>query len=202
MTRYASERGRALFGEHFRFANRLSWAPDGAGFSGDIDAVFPVSFVAAREPAPDGRRSESSALFFQWGVTRWTDDEGTRRDDMRYGVVRRFTVSDTPGADIVGVSALFQQSVRGGHRRLVAGIDYAGAWGSGWIHHFMPTTGWRPGRFGFEERALAGTELGLRVKPTSTIALETTLGRWEDDDGSGGGGPAPGSASVGGRTRG
>ena len=46
-TRFATERGRALFGERFRIANRLSWSPGGAGLRGDIDAVFPVSFVAA-----------------------------------------------------------------------------------------------------------------------------------------------------------
>ena len=184
-TRFASERGRALFGEHFRIANRLRWSAGGAGLRGDIDAVFPVSFVAAREPAPDGQGLESSALFFQWGVTRWTDDAGARREDMRYGVVRRFALTDTPEAGVVGVSALFQHSLQRDHGRLVAGIDYGGAWGSGWLHHFMPTTGWRRGRWGFEERALAGTELGVRVTPTSTIALETALTRWENEDGSG-----------------
>ena len=38
---------------------------------------------------------------------------------------------------------------------------------------------------GSRERAVAGTELGVRVEPTSTIALETTLARREDADGSG-----------------
>ena len=92
----------------------------------------------------------TGALFLQWGLTRWTGDEGTRRDDMRWGVVRRVALSDAPGADVLGVSALFQHGVERGHGRLVAGVDYAGAWGCGWLHHFTPTTGWRPGRFGYE----------------------------------------------------
>ena len=185
VTRYANERGRELFGERFRLTNRLSWSPGGSGISGDIDAVFPVSFAATQELAPGAERVETSALFFQWGVTRWTDGNGVPRDDLRYGVVRRFALSDTPHADVVGLSAMFQHNQERGHGRLVAGIDYSGTWGSGWLHHFMPTTGWRPGRSGFEERALAGMELGLRVKPTTTIALESAVTRWEDKDGSG-----------------
>ena len=185
VTRYANERGRELFGERFRLTNRLSWSPGGSGISGDIDAVFPVSFAATQELAPGAERVETSALFFQWGVTRWTDGNGVPRDDLRYGVVRRFALSDTPHADVVGLSAMFQHNAGRGHGRLVAGIDYSGTWGSGWLHHFMPTTGWRPGRSGFEERALAGMELGLRVKPTTTIALESAVTRWEDKDGSG-----------------
>ena len=182
-TRYASERGRALFGERFRIANRLSWSPGGAGLRGDIDAVFPVSFTATE--ASDAEHADTSALFVQWGVTRWSDDAGVRREDLRYGVARRFAVSETVGAGVVGVSALYQHSVEREHGRVVAGIDYGGAWGRGWLHRFMPVTGWRRGRLGFEERALAGTELGVRVEPTSTIALETALARWEDPDGSG-----------------
>ena len=185
LTRYANERGRELFGEHFRLTNRLNWSPGGPGIGGNIDAVFPLSLDAAREFAPDGRRFESRALFFQWGVTRWTDDNGKRRDDLRYGMVRRFRLFDKPNGDVVGLSAMFQHNRERGHGRLVAGIDYAGGWGSGWLHRFMPTTGWRPGRSGFEERALGGMEVGLRVKPTTTVALESALTRWENGDGSG-----------------
>ena len=185
VSRFASEQGRFVFGDNFRIVNRLSWSPTGGtGLIGDIDAVFPLSFGTAPGPAsaaPDGRQ-ESDALFLQWGVSRWTDDMGVRRDDARYGLVRRFALSDTPGADVVGVSALMQHGLESGHQRLVIGLDYAGSWGSGWFHHYTPTTGWRPGRSGFEERALEGAELGLRLTPTTTIGLETALTRWEDKD--------------------
>ncbi len=187
-SRFASERGRSLFGDNFRIVNRLSLSPSGTGLDGDIDTVFPLSFGTALGPvstAPDGPRTGSDALFLQWGVSRWTDDNGMRRDDARYGLVRRFALSDTPGADVVGVSALLQRRLESSHERLVIGLDYAGSWGHGWFHHYTPTTGWRPGRSGFQERALEGAELGLRLTPTTTIGLETALTRWEDKDGSG-----------------
>ena len=107
--------------------------------------------------APDGPRTESDALFLQWGVSRYTDDRGMRRDDLRYGLVRRFALSDTPGADVFGVSGLFQQGLESGHERFVIGLDYAGRWGKSWFHHYTPTTGWRSGRSGFQERALGGS---------------------------------------------
>ena len=187
-SRFASERGRSLFGDNFRIVNRLSLSPGGTGLDGDIDTVFPLSFGTALGPvstAPDGPRTGSDALFLQWGVSRWTDDNGMRRDDARYGLVRRFALSDTPGADVVGVSALLQRRLESSHERLVIGLDYAGSWGHGWFHHYTPTTGWRPGRSGFQERALEGAELGLRLTPTTTIGLETALTRWEDKDGLG-----------------
>ena len=185
VSRFASEQGRSLFGDNFRVVNRLNWFSGGTGLNGDVDAVFPLSFGAALDPAStasDEQGTESNALFLQWGVSRWTDDMGMRRDDLRYGLVRRFALSDTPGGDVFGVSGLFQQGLESGHERFVIGLDYAGSWGSGWFHHYAPTTGWRPGRSGFQERALEGAELGLRLTPTTTIGLETALTRWEDKD--------------------
>ena len=118
-------------------------------------------------------------------MTRWTDEEGTDRNDVRIGAVGRYSVSEEPDAGVVGYSALYQQGVESGHARLVTGVDYAGAWGSGWFHHYLPATGWRAGRSRYEERALQGMELGVRIEPTSTIALDTALTRWESEDGLG-----------------
>ena len=185
VTRFVGTQGEEVFGERFRMVNRMTWSSGGTGFNGDIDAVFPVSFTAAREPSVEGGLRDSRAVFVQWGVTRWSDEEGTDHNDVRIGAVGRYAVSEEPGADVVGVSALYQQGVESGHGRLVTGVDYAGAWGSGWLHHYLPATGWRPGRSRYEERALEGMELGLRIEPTSTIALDTALTRWESKDGSG-----------------
>ena len=185
VTRFATERGRDMFGERFRIVNRMAWSSGGSGLTGDVDAVFPLSFTAAREPSVDGGRRESRALFVQWGVTRWIDDEGTDRNDVRIGAVRRVAVSQEPRAGVLGFSALYQQGVESEHGRLVTGVDYAGAWGSGWLHHYAPVTGWRPGRSRHEERALAGMELGVRIEPTRTISLDTALTRWESADGTG-----------------
>ena len=181
LMRFASERGRTFFGEHFRISSRLTWSPGGTGFSGDIDAVFPVSFSAAREAMDYGPNTERGAQFLQWGATRWVDEHGKRHHDLRIGAVRRFSLSDAANSDILGLSVLYQQSAESGHARFVSGIDYAGTWGSGWFHHYSPISGWRPGRLGFEERPLAGMELGLRLNPTSTIALTTAFTRWEHE---------------------
>ena len=183
MTRLATENGRAMFGKHFRVVNSLSYSPAGNGLSGGLDVVFPFS-----SSTPPGAMSpESSAFFIQQGVTRWTDDLGSSRNDYRIGAVRRFGLSEEDGpSGILGVSAFVQQSREYQHTRLVAGTDYGGKWGRGSLTVFVPTTGWRSGQMGYEERALAGAELGVKLDLTTTWSLSTAMGRWEEDDGLGG----------------
>ena len=171
------EQGRALFGANFRFVHRLSWSPFGAGVAGNLDAVVPLNFAAGR--AEEG--VQESALFLQQGLTRWRDGEGFRRNDARYGAAYRFALSDAPGADVLGFSTLLQENLERGHQRLATGLDYAGRWGSGWLQHFVPVTDWLPGRPGYEERPLGGTELGLRLDVTTTVSADAALARWEDD---------------------
>ena len=90
----------------------------------------------------------------------------------------------SPG--VVGVSAFVQQSREFQHTRLVGGADYAGNWGQASLNLFVPTTGWRPGRRGYVERALAGIELGVGLELTTTLSMSAAIGQWEDDDGLGG----------------
>lgn len=187
-TQYANAYGKRLFGEHFSFANRMTYSQMGGGFSGEMDTVVPLAalagFAGFGGMEPD---AESGAFFFQQGVTSWTDSQGLRRYDMRYGVVRRFNVSEEPGTNVIGLSSFFQQNMEYGHGRLVSGFDYNGVWGQSTFNYFLPTTGWRDSRSraGHEERALAGMELSMRVQPTSTLGLETALTRWEARDGAG-----------------
>ncbi len=187
-TQYANAYGKRLFGEHFSFANRMTYSQMGGGFSGEVDTVVPlaalVGFAGFGGGEPD---AESGALFFQQGVTSWTDSQGLRRYDMRYGVVRRFNVSEEPGANVFGLSSFFQQNMEYGHGRLVSGFDYNGVWGRSTFNYFQPTTGWRDSRSraGYEERALAGMELSMQLQPTSTLGVETALTRWEARDGAG-----------------
>ena len=187
-TQYANAYGKRLFGEHFSFANRFTYSHMGGGFSGEMDTVVPLAalagFAGFGGMEPD---AESGAFFFQQGVTSWTDSQGLRRYDMRYGVVRRFNVSDEPGTNVFGLSSFFQQNMEYGHGRLVSGFDYNGVWGRSTFNYFMPTTGWRDARnrAGYEERALAGMELSMQLQPTSTLGLETALTRWEARDGAG-----------------
>ena len=191
-THFANAYGKRLFGEHFSLANRLTYSQVGGGLSGEVDAVVPLSALAGvigfgGKEAGEDAGAEDGAFFFQQGVTSWTDSQGLRRYDMRYGVVRRFNVSDEPGANVFGLSTFFQQNLEYGHGRVVSGFDYDGAWGRSTFNYFQPTTGWQDARSraGSEERALAGMELSVQLQPTSTLGLETALTRWEARDGAG-----------------
>ena len=175
----AEEQGRRVFGENFRIVHRLSWSPygDGSGVAGNLDAIVPLNFTAGLSETG----AEENALFLQQGFTRWRDRDGFRRTDARYGAAYRFTLSDGPDADVLGFSTVVQQNVERGHGRLVTGLDYAGRRGGGWLQHFTPVTDWRPGRRGYEERPIGGTELGARLNVTTTISADAAIARWEED---------------------
>ena len=177
LARLAQDQGRAAFGENFQVVHRLSWSSYGEGISGDLDAVVPFASFLGGAAADVGRR----AFFMQQGVTRWRDERDFRRNDIRWGAVYRFPLSDGADSDVLGIRTVIQKNLERGHRRLVAGFDYSGRWGSGSLQHFAPTTGWRPGRRGFEERAVGGTELALNLAATTTIGVTAALARWDDD---------------------
>ena len=183
----AEGQGRRVFGGNFRVVHRLSWSPygDGGGVAGNLDAVVPLNFTVRRSETG----AEESALFLQQGLTRWRDKDGFRRTDVRYGAAYRFTLSDDPDADVLGLSTVVQENVERRHKRLVTGLDYAGRWGGGWLQHFTPVTDWRPGRRGYEERPIGGTELGARLNVTTTISADAAIARWEED-GAGAGSPS------------
>ena len=181
--RFLTEQGRGVFGEHFSLAHRMTWSPLGQGLAGELDAVFPLaSSGGGARSDPDAGGFTGSALFLQQGMTRWTDDRGFRRNDVRLGTAFRFARGHSAGADVVGLTALVQENVERGHQRVVLGTDYAGGWGEVALQRYVPTTGWRAGRPGYEERAVGGTEVSLRLDLTSTVELDTALSRWERDD--------------------
>jgi hypothetical protein len=176
----ANQHGRAFFGEQFRIESRMNLAPSGGGFGGDLDAVIPLNSFASMSGGLD-----SQALFVQNGLTRWTDPHGLERTDVRYGLVHRFAVSGRPDSGVLGTSVFFQENLERGHQRVVTGVDYANRWGTGSLNYFMPTTDWRPGRTGYDERPLEGVELGFQKDATRTIFLDAAAGQWESEDGSG-----------------
>ena len=177
--RLATEQGRRVFGENFSLVHRMSWSPLGRGLAGELDAVVPLAYRGRARPGDDDAPAlPGSALFLQQGMTRWTDGHGLRRNDVRLGGAWRFAA----GANVYGATALVQENLERGHQRFVLGTDYAGRWGQVSLQHYVPTTEWRPGREGYEERAVGGTELSLRLDLTTTLALDTALGRWERDD--------------------
>ncbi len=176
----ADEYGKEAFGPRFRLVGKSAYslASDGIGLTGEIDAVIPF---AGAEPSA-AERASASALFLQQGVTHWRDDSSEQRNDLRYGPVYRFRVSEAPDAGILGLSLLQLQNAEWRHKVLVPGIDYAGRWGSGSLRHFIPTTGWRAVHLGWEERALGGTELSARVPLTTTLGVSATAYRRESEN--------------------
>lgn len=181
--RLADAYGKGTFGQHFQVVGNLSYSPVSSefGIEGDVDLLFPFDGVAL--PAS---RQGVSAFFFQQGITRSWDGSGTGlyRNDLRHGVVRRFRLSGERDADIFGISAFHLLSAERGHRVLVPGFDYTGRWGTGSFRYYVPTTGWRPGSQGYEERALEGLEVGMRFDLTTTLRLNTVGYRWRAEDGS------------------
>ena len=182
--RLMTEQGRGVFGEHFNVVHRMSWSPLGKGLAGDLDAVIPLSFRGDARPGPAGDVLHGSAILLQHGMTRWTDEHGFRRHDMRLGTAFRFTLPQFKGADVVGATAMVQENVERGHQRFALGLDYAGQWGDASLQHYLPTTGWRAGGAGYEERAAGGTELSVRLAMTTTMSLDAAMGRWERADAS------------------
>ena len=187
--RFLTGQGQRLFGEHFSLVHRMTWSPLGQGLAGELDAVIPLGgtppqFRGGGVPAGTGAAEalHGRALFLQQGVTRWIDAHGLRRHDLRLGTAVRFTLPHFTGADVVGATVLVQENAERGHQRFVLGTDYAGRWGQASLQHYLPTTQWRPGRAGYEERAAGGTELSLRFDLTTTLSLDTAMGRWERDD--------------------
>ena len=183
MTRLATTQGQALFGEHFRIVNTMSFSPSEGTLSGGLDVVLRLAWSTLPHAAP----SETGGFFLQQGVTRWVDVHGLDRNDFRFGVVRRFDLSDEAAAPgVLGISAFVQQSREFQHTRHVAGTDYAGKWGRGSLNLFIPATGWKAAQTGYEERARAGIELGLKLDLTTTLSVSTAIGQWEEEDGLGG----------------
>ena len=174
------QHGKSLFGEHFYLEHHFDYSAAGGGASGELDAVIPInSFTSVA-----GERV-TQALFLQNGVSSWRDEHGIRRNDMRFGVVYRTAMFERSEAGVWGTSVFFQQNAERGHERIVTGLDYSGWWGSGSLNYFMPTTDWRDGRLGHEERAIEGVEFELRTHVTDVIELSAATGHWEDKDGVG-----------------
>ena len=172
--------GKRLFGENFSLINRINYtAGANGGFSGELDAVIPLHSWSG---GIDGIGTGS--LFMQQGITRYKDSTGMSRHDLRFGLVRRFSLPGNPGGDIVGLSALLQNNMEYGHGRLVTGIDYNGSWGRGAFQYFRPTTDWKNSLHyhNRQERPLEGAELSLDLSPTDTLDLTVAMTRWDQAD--------------------
>ncbi len=177
VTRVVDGHGQRWFGEHFRVISALDYSPHAGAITGNLDLVVPLAFSGTGAGA-----GASRAFFMQNGLTTWEDERHMRRNDMRYGMVYRFAISSEPNSDILGVSTFYQQNLERNHKVLVVGLDYAGRWGTGAFSYFLPTTDWRSGRLGYEERALEGMEVSARLTLTTALGLEMVAARWEDEE--------------------
>lgn len=172
--------GKQVFGENFQFVSQLHWSsatPITASIGGDIDVVIPVS--GADGIIVPGRKA---SLFFQQGMTRWWDNTGAVRHDMRHGFARRFRVSEHRKADIFGIYGFLLHNLEHRHELVAFGADYAGRWGTGALRYFLPISGWRPARPGYEERALEGMELNLALDLTTTAKIFLAGYRWREEE--------------------
>ena len=178
---FMEDHGDALFGENFHLDHRLDFSASGGGISGGLDAVIPLNSFTS---VSGGRVTR--ALFLQNGLTRWQDEQGFQRNDVRFGVVNRMTMSDEYlDGGVFGTWVFFQENLEREHARIVTGLDYTDRWGTGLLSYFMPVTDWQSGRLGFEERALEGLEFEVRTAATRTIEFRAAAGHWESRDASG-----------------
>ena len=177
---FVEAHGKARFGEHFHIDRRLGLTASSGTLSADLDVVVPLAALSSVEEDATAR-----SFFMQNGVTRWRDEHGFQRSDMRIGFVHRYALHEEPGDGVLGTSMFVQENLERGHTRVVTGLEYLDRWGQGALSYYMPVTAWRPGRHGYEERALEGVELGYGTDLTSTISFSAGAGRWESSDGAG-----------------
>ena len=179
--RFVEAHGKAQFGEHFHIDRRLGLTASSGTLSADLDVVVPLTALSSVE-----ENVVTRSFFMQNGVTRWRDEHGFQRSDVRLGFVHRYALFEEPDDGVFGTSMFVQENLERGHTRVVTGLEYLDRWGQGSLSYYAPVTEWRPGRHGYEERALAGVELGYGTDLTDTINLSAGAGRWESRDGSGG----------------
>lgn len=177
---FVEKHGKAQFGEHFHIDRRLGLTASSGTLSADLDVVVPLTALSSVE---DDALTRS--FFMQNGVTRWRDAHGFQRSDVRLGFVHRYALFEEPGDGVLGTSMFVQENLERGHTRVVTGLEYLDRWGQGSLSYYAPVTAWLPGRHGYEERALAGVELGYGTELTNTINLSAGAGRWESRDGTG-----------------
>ena len=177
---FVEEHGKARFGEHFHIDRRLSLTASSGTLSADLDVVVPLTALSSIEDNVVNR-----SFFMQNGVTRWRDEHGFQRSDVRLGFVHRHALFEQPDDGVLGTSMFVQENLERGHIRIVTGLDYLDRWGQGSLSYSMPVTDWRPGRHGSEERAIEGVELGYGTELTNTINFSVAAGRWESRDGTG-----------------
>ena len=163
-----------------RIKNEMRFV-SGDGLVGDLDAVIPLAGFSAGKA--DGA---NYALFLQSGITRWSDSSIVR-DDVRFGGVLRFYVSDNK-ASALGLISFFQTNLNAGHQRVVLGADYIGKLGGSTFSYYYPVSDWKQGAHNtiqdidYQERPMEGMEFKANLNLTSTMKLEGNVSQWQSDN--------------------
>jgi len=170
--------GQRLFGERFSLRNGLQFE-FGEGIRGDVDMVLPL---AGNQGSAISGIAEGSAfgraLFVQQGASIYTDADGVRRHDMRFGLVGR-SPAWRGHKGIVGLSLFQQYNLERGHSRSVMGLDWTGPKAAAAFNYYLPTTGWLASKqLGYEEIALEGMEFSGRFQLPHALELESSVGHW------------------------
>lgn len=177
---FVDKSGKQLFGERFQLVSQLRWSSTSsieASIGGNIDIIIPVSSTGIK-----GISGTDTALFFQQGITRWWDNSGAARNDIRHGFAHRFHVSEQRNSGIFGLYGFFLRNLEHRHELVVFGTDYAGHWGTGALRYYLPISGWKSARPGYQERALEGAELDVALNLTTTTKFSLTGYRWQRED--------------------
>ena len=169
--------GKKLFGDDFGLFGGLHYQAQDGSISGDLDAVIPVF-------SGGFSGGNNRAFFLQSGISRYEDSAQFWRDDLRQGIAYRFAVSENHDSAVAGFWAFIQQNRQRGHGRFATGAEYYTPVGVAKLHYFMPTTGWRAGRFGYEEKAIEGGDLLLNFDNFRRLGFQVGAGHWERKDGS------------------
>lgn len=129
-----------------------------------------LSLTAIRPLGP--KSDDRSASFAQFSLTR-AQGSGTT---YNAGIAHRRILDG--GIWMVGGNLFYDYAPRYGHRRLSVGFDAMTEHFTLSANRYVPQTGWRPGRPGYEERVLAGQDIEIAGTLPGAPALRLTGKAW------------------------
>lgn len=137
----------------------------------------PEMTALAIRPLGD-RRSQTRASFAQFSLNRQEDTGLT----LNAGLAHRRILPG--GVWMAGMNVFYDHALRYDHRRISVGLDAMTDSFSFAANRYIPLTGWRPSRPGYEQRALAGYDVDLSGSLPGLPSLRLTgkAWRWQTED--------------------
>ena len=176
-----SKRGKVMFGNNFKFTNKVRFRAKNNEFLGDMDVLIPLKTVYQDAKTP------RAAFLWQGGMSKWNYRRTIARNDLRLGGIYRFAdVNDEYWyGGMLGVFGFLQQDVANQHSRLLFGADYTGKHGRASMSYYMPLSGWRQ-TADYQTRALGGGNINVRLNIARRLLLNLTASKWQKSSSSGG----------------